>query len=124
MKNKLFLLGIFALLVSCSYDPDELNDVGIQLAPQIKLEGSISQQYITRVDDEGFCHGDFLHRFGEDTAHLHFRTEGLDDRKAHQAVLQGVHIALVFIGYRFFRFCHDVSCGDRYNQRNQGKQDG
>ena len=64
MKNKLFLLGIFALLVSCSYDPDELNDVGIQLAPQIKLEGSISQQYITRVDDGGFCHGDQIGLYG------------------------------------------------------------
>ena len=64
MKSKLLLLGGFALLVSCSYYPEELNDVGGQLTPQIKLEGCISQQYITRAYDGGFCHGDQIGLYG------------------------------------------------------------
>ena len=50
--------------MSCSYNLNELNDVGDQLTPQIKLEGVISQQYITRAYDGGFCHGDQIGLYG------------------------------------------------------------
>lgn len=65
MKNKLLnLLGIAILISGCSSDIDGLDNEITSSAPMIKLDGSISQQYITRVDDGGFCDGDQIGLYG------------------------------------------------------------
>ncbi len=65
MKNKLLLLlGVAALMVGCISEVDGLDDGIISSGPRISLDGSITQQYITRVDDGGFCDGDQIGLYG------------------------------------------------------------
>ena len=66
MKKKLlFCLGCVALLFAgCTTDINEVNGPVNYGAPQIKISGSINQQYISRVDDGGFCNGDQIGLYG------------------------------------------------------------
>ena len=65
MKNKLLLtLGIATMLMSCTSDFEDFEHEVPQNTPIIRLDGSISQQYITRVDDGGFCNGDQIGLYG------------------------------------------------------------
>ena len=64
MKTK-HLLGLAALLLAgCSTDPQELDYIAPQGAPQIKIEGVIEQDYLSRVDSNGFCDGDQIGLYG------------------------------------------------------------
>ena len=64
MKKKLlYFLGVVALMMSCVSDFDDF-DKGTLSGLEIKLEGSIDQQYISRVDDGGFCGGDQIGLYG------------------------------------------------------------
>ena len=64
-KTLLLCLGFAALLVGCTQDVSEV-EVGSSLGvtPQIRIDGSIHQQYISRVDDGGFCTGDQIGIYG------------------------------------------------------------
>lgn len=64
-KTLLLCLGFAALLVGCTQDVSEV-EVGPSLGatPQIRIDGSIHQQYISRVDDGGFCTGDQIGLYG------------------------------------------------------------
>ena len=66
MKNKLLLLlGVATLVVGCTSDVEGLdNGEELLLTPMIRLDGSISEQYLTRVDDNGFCDGDQIGLYG------------------------------------------------------------
>ena len=66
MKKKLlFCLGCVALLFAgCTTDINEVNGPVNYGAPQIKISGSINQQYISRVNDGGFCNGDQIGLYG------------------------------------------------------------
>ncbi|MBR0338932.1 MAG: leucine-rich repeat protein, partial [Alistipes sp.] len=60
------MLGLAALgFVGCVQDPGEL-EVSVSLggAPQINIDGSINQEYVSRVDDGGFCTGDQIGLYG------------------------------------------------------------
>ena len=64
MKKKLlYFLGVVALMMSCVSDFDDF-DKGTLSGLEIKLEGSIDQQYISRVNDGGFCGGDQIGLYG------------------------------------------------------------
>ena len=64
MKLKhLFFLGGALLMASCS----DMADEGIQLpeeALKIQIDGGIDQQYLSRVNDGGFCGGDQIGLYG------------------------------------------------------------
>ena len=65
MKRKLlFSLCCAALFVGCSTDPEQVDIFNPQVAPQIKISGTINQNYSTRVDDGGFCGGDQIGLYG------------------------------------------------------------
>ena len=66
MKKKLlFLAGCAAMLIAgCTNDPFDEGHVSMTGAPQIRINGNISQEYTTRVDDGGFCNGDQIGLFG------------------------------------------------------------
>ena len=67
MKRKLlFCLSFAALLtVSCTQDINEVElTPSLGVTPQIRIEGSINQEYTSRVDDGGFCTGDQIGLFG------------------------------------------------------------
>ena len=67
MKRKLlFCLSFAALLtVSCTQDINEVElTPSLGVTPQIRIEGSINQEYVSRVDDNGFCTGDQIGLFG------------------------------------------------------------
>jgi len=63
MKTKhLFFLGLTAL-VGCTdmlEESQELNPQGVE----IRIDGGIDQQYLSRVDDGGFCGGDQIGLYG------------------------------------------------------------
>ncbi len=64
-KSLIFSFGLAALLFAgCSTDPQELDYIAPQGAPRIQIEGSIEQDYLTRVDDNGFCEGDQVGLYG------------------------------------------------------------
>ena len=52
-----------ALLAGCTQEPDGL-DITTPTTPEIRIDGSIDQQYISRVDDGGFCDGDQIGLYG------------------------------------------------------------
>lgn len=64
MKLKhLFVLGGALLMASCS----DMADEGLQLpeeALKIQIDGGIDQQYLSRVNDGGFCGGDQIGLYG------------------------------------------------------------
>lgn len=65
MKAKILLLaGCAALFVGCTNDPFDEGHVPVTGAPQIRVSGAIDQEYITRVDDGGFCGGDQIGLYG------------------------------------------------------------
>ena len=67
MKRKLlFCLSFAALLtVGCTQDINEVElTPSLGVTPQIRIEGSINQEYVSRVDDNGFCTGDQIGLFG------------------------------------------------------------
>ena len=65
MKKKLwYFLGMMTLMMSCVSDFDELDNGVSSSGLQIMLDGTISQQYISRVDDGGFCDGDQIGLYG------------------------------------------------------------
>lgn len=51
------------LLAGCTQEPDGL-DITAPTTPEIRIDGSIDQQYISRVDDGGFCDGDQIGLYG------------------------------------------------------------
>ena len=60
----LFNIGMaVALLAGCTQEPDGL-DITAPTTPEIRIDGSIDQQYISRVDDGGFCDGDQIGLYG------------------------------------------------------------
>ena len=64
MKKKL-LFGLCCIaLIGCTTDIDDMNSVVIDGAPQIKISGHIDQDYVSRVNDGGFCTGDQIGLFG------------------------------------------------------------
>lgn len=64
MKKKL-LFGLCCIaLIGCTTDIDDMNNVVIDGAPQIKISGHIDQEYISRVNDGGFCQDDQVGLFG------------------------------------------------------------
>lgn len=65
MKKKLLLLwGLVTLMASCVSDFDEFDNGASSSGLKIMLDGTISQQYISRVNDGGFCHGDQIGLYG------------------------------------------------------------
>lgn len=52
-----------ALLAGCTQEPDGM-DITAPTTPEIRIDGSIDQQYISRVDDGGFCDGDQIGLYG------------------------------------------------------------
>lgn len=65
MKAKLlFLAGCAVLLAGCTNDPFDEGHVPVAGAPQIHISGAIDQEYVTRVDDGGFCGGDQIGLYG------------------------------------------------------------
>ena len=60
------MLGLAALgFVGCVQDLGELEvPVSLGGAPQINIDGSINQEYVSRVDDGGFCTGDQIGLYG------------------------------------------------------------
>lgn len=65
MKKKLLLLwGLVTLMASCVSDFDEFDNGASSSGLRIMLDGTISQQYISRVNDGGFCHGDQIGLYG------------------------------------------------------------
>lgn len=60
------MLGLAALgFVGCVQDLGELElSVSLGGAPQINIDGSINQEYVSRVDDGGFCTGDQIGLYG------------------------------------------------------------
>lgn len=65
MKKKLlYCLCCAALFAGCTTEPELIDVVAPQGAPQIKISGTINQTYTTRVDDGGFCDGDQIGLFG------------------------------------------------------------
>lgn len=64
MKTKHLLSLAALLLAGCSTDPQELDYIAPQGAPQIKIEGVIEQDYLSRVDSNGFCDGDQIGLYG------------------------------------------------------------
>lgn len=64
LKHLLLLSGI-TLLASCTDLVDEgFENNAFQEYLKIKIDGGIAQQYITRVDDGGFCYGDQIGLYG------------------------------------------------------------
>lgn len=64
MKKKL-LFGLCCIaLAGCTADIDDTNSVVMYGAPQIKISGHIEQEYISRVNDGGFCQDDQVGLFG------------------------------------------------------------
>ena len=60
MKKKL-LFGLCCIaLIGCTTDIDDMNNAVIEGAPQIKISGHIDQDYVSRVNDEGFCNNDAI----------------------------------------------------------------
>ena len=67
MKKTLLLCLSFAALltVGCTQDVSEVElTPSLGVTPQIRIDGSINQQYISRVDDGGFCTGDQIGLYG------------------------------------------------------------
>ena len=66
MKKKLlFGLCCAALIAGCTTDPYDLgNEVVMEGTPRINISGAISQEYISRVNDGGFCQDDQVGLFG------------------------------------------------------------
>ena len=66
MKKKLlFVLCCAALIAGCTTDPYDLgNEVVMGGTPRINISGAISQEYISRVNDGGFCQDDQVGLFG------------------------------------------------------------
>lgn len=51
-------------MVGCTTDIDDMNNVVIDGIPQIRISGTIDQDYVSRVNDGGFCTGDQIGLFG------------------------------------------------------------
>ena len=65
MKKKLwYFLGMMTLMMSCVSDFDEFDNGVSSSGLKIMLDGTISQQYISRVNDGGFCDGDQIGLYG------------------------------------------------------------
>ena len=66
MKKLLTVMfGLASLcFVGCMQDVAELEVPTLGLAPQIRIDGSINQEYVSRVDDGGFCTGDQIGLYG------------------------------------------------------------
>lgn len=62
--NKLISISVALLAAACTTDPAELAPVVPTAAPQIRISSSIDQQYISRVNDGGFCDGDQIGLYG------------------------------------------------------------
>lgn len=60
------LVGVVGLLsTSCTQGFDELElNPSVGGAPQIRIDGSIEQEYVSRVNDGGFCTGDQIGLYG------------------------------------------------------------
>ena len=59
------MFGLASLcFVGCMQDVAELEVPTLGLAPQIRIDGSINQEYVSRVDDGGFCTGDQIGLYG------------------------------------------------------------
>ena len=63
-KRLLHLLGIATLMMGCISDFEDLDNGTSPSDLTIRLDGAISQQYLTRVDDGGFCDGDQIGLYG------------------------------------------------------------
>lgn len=64
-KNFSLLLGLVALtFMGCTKDIDDIGITPIPGTHQIHIEGSINQEYVSRVNDGGFCTGDQIGLFG------------------------------------------------------------
>ncbi|MBR6760128.1 MAG: leucine-rich repeat protein [Alistipes sp.] len=60
----LFNIGMAAMLLAgCTQEPDGMEIIA-PTTPEIRIDGSIDQQYISRVDDGGFCDGDQIGLYG------------------------------------------------------------
>ena len=66
MKRFLFfgLSCVTILMVGCTTDIDDMNNVVIDGIPRIRISGTIDQDYVSRVNDGGFCTGDQIGLFG------------------------------------------------------------
>ncbi len=62
--NKLISIPVALLAAACTTDPAELAPVVPSVAPQIRISSSINQQYVSRVNDGGFCEGDQIGLYG------------------------------------------------------------
>ena len=60
------LVGVVGLLsTSCTQGFDELElNPSVGGVPQIRIDGSIEQEYVSRVNDGGFCTGDQIGLYG------------------------------------------------------------
>lgn len=64
-KDFSLLLGLVALaFVGCTKDIDDIGITPIPGTHQIHIEGSINQEYVSRVNDGGFCTGDQIGLYG------------------------------------------------------------
>ena len=66
MKNRYsLLLGLAILAIAgCTQDLEDVNMGTLPISHQIHIEGSINQEYISRVNDGGFCTGDQIGLYG------------------------------------------------------------
>ena len=66
-----------AAFAGCTQDINEVEITpSLGIAPQIRIDGYINQQYVSRVDDGGFCTGDQIGLYGvnyteDNTARVH-----------------------------------------------------
>lgn len=66
MKNRYsLLLGLAILAIAgCTQDLEDVNMGTLPISHQIHIEGSINQEYVSRVNDGGFCTGDQIGLYG------------------------------------------------------------
>ena len=66
MKNRYsLLLGLAILAIAgCTQDLEDVNMGTLPISHQIHIEGSINQEYASRVNDGGFCTGDQIGLYG------------------------------------------------------------
>ena len=65
MKKLLYALSFAALaFAGCTQDINEVEIVPVLGAPQIKIDGYVNQEYVSRVDDGGFTNGDQIGLYG------------------------------------------------------------
>ena len=65
MKKLLYALSFAALaFAGCTQDINEVEVAPLLCAPQIKIDGYVNQEYVSRVDDGGFTNGDQIGLYG------------------------------------------------------------